>query len=266
MNKSINNFPVKRLEQLHQKKHGKLTNNFFMEYEILWYESLESTMKIVNDNIKKRNFLNKIIVANYQTMGHGRFERKWYSKKYKDLLASIPIVIKKEISIYMPIILSLSIFETLSDLIGPGSDLKIKWPNDILLNKKKISGMITENIVEEKDVYINFGVGINVNSNNNDLSGKDFIATSLQIEESKDFNIEEIIYILLNKISKNIEFDKNIFLKWKKNLYFPNKEIFLNNNKNDKYHVDGVDDFGNLKVSFENKKLILSSDEISFHD
>jgi len=266
MNKSINNFPVKRLEQLHEKKHGKLIKNYFMNYEILRYESIESTMKTVNENIKNREFLNQIVVANFQTLGHGRFNRKWYSKKDKDLLASIPIITNKKTSVHMPIILSLSIFETISELISPGSELKIKWPNDILLNSKKISGMITENIVEEKDVYINFGVGINVNSNFDDLSGKGFLATSLKIEESKYFNIEEIIYLLLIKISKNLNFNKKIFFNWKRNLYFPKKEIFLNNNNIDKYHVDGVDDFGNLIVSFKEKKFTLSSDEISFQD
>ena len=57
MNKSINNFPVKRLEQLHEKKHGKLIKNYFMNYEISRYESIESTMKTVNENITLREFL-----------------------------------------------------------------------------------------------------------------------------------------------------------------------------------------------------------------
>ena len=49
-------------------------------------------------------------------------------------------------------------------------------------------------------------------------------------------------------------------------LYFPKKKIYLNNNKNEEYDIKDVDEFGNLIVLIDNKKLKISYGEISFHD
>ena len=258
--------PIRVLEELYKNIHGKLKNKFFDNYEIHKYETLNSTMDIVKKNILKREKLNHIIMADFQKKGHGRFERKWYSSRKKDLLASIPIVLKKELSPYMPIILSLSIFQTIKNFVDDNRDLKIKWPNDILLNTKKISGMIIENKVEEKDVFINFGVGININSSLNDLSGKGFEATSLFLEQNKNFDLDEILYLLLINLDKNLKYNNQIYINWKNNLYLPKKKIYLNANKNIEYEISKIDEFGNLIVYFNEKELVLSADEISFQD
>ncbi|MBA4715617.1 MAG: hypothetical protein H2015_03430, partial [Chloroflexi bacterium] len=194
------------------------------------------------------------------------FNRKWYSAKKKNLLASFPIIVNKELSPYIPVILSLSIFQTLEKFIDNNSDLKIKWPNDILLNSKKISGMIIESNIQKNDVFINFGVGININSNLNDLSGKGFDATSLLIEQNKNFDIDEILYFLILNISNNLSYSNDKFIEWKKNLFLPKKEIFLNQNKDIKFTISDVDEFGNLIVYRNDKEFKLSADEISFQD
>ena len=84
--------------------------------------------------------------------------------------------------------------------------------------------MITENVVEGEKVYINFGVGININLEENDLFDKNFLATSLLIEKSKIHSLEEVLYVLLCKISKNLDYKQELFNKWKNYLYFPKKE------------------------------------------
>ena len=182
---SMTTYKINNFEEKFKEKYGSLRNNIFNNFEIHWHEELSSTMDLVNKNISNKENLNHIIVSNYQRDGHGRYERKWYSEKNKNLLVSIPFLLGKELSPRMPIILSLSIFETIKEFISDDDKLKIKWPNDILLNSKKISGMITENVVEGEKIYINFGVGININLDENDLVDKNFLATSLLIEKSK---------------------------------------------------------------------------------
>ena len=257
--------PIRALEELYKNIHGKLKNKFFDNYEIHNYETLNSTMDIVKKNILKREKLNHIIMTDFQEKGHGRFERKWYSSRKENLLVSIPIVLKKELSPYVPIILSLSIFQTIKSFVDD-CDLKIKWPNDILLNSKKISGMIIESNIQKNDIFINFGVGININSNLNDLSGKGFDATSLLIEQSKNFNIDEVLYFLILNISNNLNYSSDKFIEWKKNLFLPKKEIYLNENKDIKFTISDVDEFGNLIVYRNDKEFKLSADEISFQD
>jgi len=261
---SISTFSVKNLEKDNYKKYGKLKNKFFHDYQIYWHDILNSTMDIVNKNISNRENLNHIIVSNFQKKGHGRFKRKWYSKKNKNLLVSIPIIVDNDLSARMPIILSLSMFETVKEFVSDSSKLKIKWPNDILLNSRKISGMITENVIQGKKVYINFGVGININLEKKELSDKNFLATSLFIEESKIFSLKEVLYVLLGKISKNLNYEKKLFEYWKKNLYFPKDKIRLNNKE--EYDLKDVDDFGNLVVQRQDETLKISFGEISFHD
>ena len=256
---------IRALEELYKNIHGELKNKFFDNYEIHNYETLNSTMDIVKKNILKREKLNHIIMTDFQEKGHGRFERKWYSSRKENLLVSIPIVLKKELSPYVPIILSLSIFQTIKSFVDD-CDLKIKWPNDILLNSKKISGMIIENTIEENYVFINFGVGINVNSNLDDLSGKGFVATSLFIEQNKKFDLNQIIYLLLINISKNLKYNKEIYINWKSNLYLPKKKVYLNTDSDAEYEISSIDEFGNLIVYFNGQELTLSADEISFQD
>ena len=134
------------------------------------------------------------------------------------------------------------------------------------LTQKKISGMITENVVEGEKVYINFGVGININLQENDLFDKNFLATSLLIEKSKIYSLEEVLYVLLCRISKNLDYKQELFNKWKNYLFFPKKRIYLNDNKDEEYHIKDVDEFGNLVVQKNNKKLKISYGEISFQD
>ena len=263
---SITNYSIKKLQEKNKKKYGKLSNKVFDNYEIQWHEVLSSTMDVVNKNIKNKKNIDQIIVANYQEKGHGRFNRKWYSEKNKNLLVSIPILVKKDLALRMPIILSFSVFQTIKKFLSKNYDLKIKWPNDIFLNSKKISGMITKNVIEENLIYINFGVGININVNKKDLSGKGFEATSLFIQEKKEFNIEDVLYVLLCKISNNLNYNENIFSEWKNNLYIPKNKIYLNNNKDEEYSINGVDEYGNLLVNRGGKNFKISYGEISFHD
>ena len=210
---SMTTYKIKNFEEKYKEKYGNLRNDIFNNFEIHWHEELSSTMDLVNKNISSKENLNHIIVSNYQRDGHGRYERKWYSEKNKNLLASIPFLVGKELSPRMPIIFSLSIFETIKEFVSDCDQLKIKWPNDILLNSKKISGMITENVVEGEKVYINFGVGININLEENDLFDKNFLATSLLIEKSKIHSLEEVLYVL-NKSPHNQKLVCNFHLSY----------------------------------------------------
>ena len=126
--------------------------------------------------------------------------------------------------------------------------------------------MIIESNIQKNDIFINFGVGININLNLNDLSGKGFDATSLLIEQSKNFDIDEVLYFLILNISNNLSYSNDKFIEWKKNLFLPKKEIYLNENKDIKFTISDVDEFGNLIVYRNNKEFKLSADEISFQD
>ena len=72
--------------------------------------------------------------------------------------------------------------------------------------------------------------------------------------------------MLLCRISKNLDYKKELFNKWKNYLYFPKNKIYLNNNKTEEYYIKDVDEFGNLIVLKDNVELKISYGEISFQD
>ena len=106
-----------------------------------------------------------VVVANHQTNGRGQRGSSWLSEKDKNLTFS---VLKRNISIVanqqflLNILASLSIVKTLEGFNIP--KLAIKWPNDILSDHHKISGILIENLIKNKQIeYAIIGIGLNVN-------------------------------------------------------------------------------------------------------
>ena len=106
-----------------------------------------------------------VVVANHQTNGRGQRGSSWISEKDKNLTFS---VLKRNISIVanqqflLNILVSLSIIKTLEGFNIP--KLAIKWPNDILSDHHKISGILIENLIKNKQIeYAIIGIGLNVN-------------------------------------------------------------------------------------------------------
>lgn len=106
-----------------------------------------------------------VVVANHQTNGRGQRGSSWLSEKDKNLTFS---VLKRNISIVanqqflLNILVSLSIVKTLEEFNIP--KLAIKWPNDILSDHHKISGILIENLIKNKQIeYAIIGIGLNVN-------------------------------------------------------------------------------------------------------
>lgn len=92
---------------------------------------------------------------------------------------------------------------TIEDLYG--YKLEIKEPNDLILNNKKIAGILTEiSSVEEKINYLLISLGFNVNEDEFSEETQK-IATSLKKEYNKDFNREDIIINIIENLEKEIE-------------------------------------------------------------
>ena len=106
-----------------------------------------------------------VVLANHQTNGRGQRGASWLSEKGKNLTFS---VLKRNISIktnehfLLNILVSLSIIKTLEGFNIP--KLSIKWPNDILSDYYKISGILIETLIKNKQIeYAIIGIGLNVN-------------------------------------------------------------------------------------------------------
>ena len=235
-------------------------------YNIIKFGTLDSTNNYAKKNIEK--FLDKTVIsAEIQTMGHGRFQRKWISDVPENIYCSI--ILKPEnkkhaanLTQYMCVVLC----KTLEKYkINP----EIKWANDILINSKKISGILCEN-VNKKGIIL--GVGINLNFEKETLEKITQPATALNIETGQKINKEEFQKKLLDHFFENYELFMQqgftfIKIDYLQRTKFIGKKIYISseNNKKTEYIAKSINDDGSLLVTDNQKKeIILYSGDLSF--
>ena len=159
-------------------------------------EKVNSTNTYAKENYSHFD-LSKItrITANEQTAGRGRFKRSWVSPKGENIYLSYFFTIDKTVMDLNNIaqILSLSITKTLNKI---GLSPHIKWPNDVLVNGKKIAGILCETIDLHEKFGVILGTGINVNMSKETLDQIDQPATSLLVELGEKQELDSLIKML----------------------------------------------------------------------
>ena len=162
--------------------------------ELLFFEEVDSTNKYAKENLDKLKD-KTLIYTNFQSAGRGRFQRKWISNFGDNIYASMILKPSNELkenysnlTQYLSLIL-VEVFEEYN--IYP----KIKWPNDVRISGKKISGILAESVIEKNELKgLILGFGVNLNCIEKDLEKIDQPATSLNLETG-------------------MEIDRNFFLK-----------------------------------------------------
>jgi BirA family biotin operon repressor/biotin-[acetyl-CoA-carboxylase] ligase len=144
------------------------------------------------------------VTALEQTAGRGRFFRKWISPKGQNIYATLFFCLPKQspFLINLSQILSLSCIEVLKK---KGFHPQIKWPNDILLDGKKVAGVLCETVSFEDRIGIVLGIGINVNMSKELLETIDQPATSLAQLSGQTWTLEQILEPVLKQFLKDLE-------------------------------------------------------------
>jgi BirA family biotin operon repressor/biotin-[acetyl-CoA-carboxylase] ligase len=132
------------------------------------------------------------IIADHQTCGRGRMQRVWQSPPAVNLYTSLILrpALAAALSSPLTIMAGVAVAELLNgyaDRFQIYSQVRLKWPNDVLINDKKVSGILTEmKTAGNKVEFVIIGIGININMQKNDFSPPlEEIATSLRIEMGK---------------------------------------------------------------------------------
>ena len=181
-----------------------------MKIKLIKYKSVKSTNDIAITLIKKRKTRPTLISSTRQTKGRGTMGKKWISQK-GNLFISIffPIDEKtpsfKEFSIVNPIIM-LDIVKNYCD----EKKLRLKFPNDIMYDGKKICGFLQELIIQNKRKFLIIGIGLNIVSNPNINNG--YKATNIYLET----NIRNILNKQVHLWNKKQLKENNVFKKLKK--------------------------------------------------
>ncbi|PGY14031.1 biotin--[acetyl-CoA-carboxylase] ligase [Bacillus sp. AFS031507] len=180
-----------------------LTTNFIGK-NIHYEESVESTQKIAHRIASEDAPEGTVIIAEEQLSGRGRMARKWHSPKYTGIWMSmilrpnIPLSNAPQLTLLAAVAIVQAI-EEMTDLIP-----EIKWPNDILINEKKVTGILTELQAEADRIHsIIIGIGINVNQKKEDFPLElQEIATSLFIEDRETVSRAELIRSIFKHFEK----------------------------------------------------------------
>lgn len=133
-----------------------------------------------------------LVTASEQTAGRGRFKRKWISPPHVNIYATFCFwfdPLRTDVG-HIPQILALVAVQVLRK---QGFLAKIKWPNDVLLNKKKVGGILCETILTHEKRGIICGIGLNVNMPLDLLQHIDRPATSLWVEGGKLIEVYQLL-------------------------------------------------------------------------
>ncbi|MCQ6273902.1 biotin--[acetyl-CoA-carboxylase] ligase [Bacillus sp. V3B] len=169
---------------------------------IHYEESVDSTQKIALRLSLDGAPEGTVVIAEEQTAGRGRMERSWHSPKYTGVWMSVilrPNLVPQKAP-QLTLVVAVAVVQAIEELttLHP----QIKWPNDLLINGKKMTGILTELQAESDRINsVIIGVGMNVNQEKasypEDLRS---IATSLLMETGMKVNRAELIQHVLSKL------------------------------------------------------------------
>ena len=158
---------------------------------------------------------------------------------------------------------ALAIFDTVAHCAKPSAALHIKWPNDILLNETKISGILIENIISGNLMHHIVGFGINVNQTQFNSKEK---RTSLHLHQGISLNTQLILEYACTRLEHYYLMIRNpggmqlIHRKYVERLYKRDEHILVGANE-EKCLILGVDALGRLIIDRSGKQIALAHNE-----
>ena len=230
----------------------------------IFFDTLPSTNLYLKENYNSLDNLT-LVYTNHQTEGRGRLGRTWIDGD--DLLFSILIKDNMTKPTDYTFLMAITFVNVLKKY---NLNSSIKWPNDIIVNKKKISGILLEGISEDNLKAVIIGCGLNTNTTS---FPKEifFKATSmtkeLKVKIDKEKLLDEIIVEFESLYNSYTNNKLDLFNLVRNNLYAMNKVIrFVYDGLEQIGSIKGIDDEGRLLVNTRGNILHLTSGEITLHN
>jgi len=246
-------------------------NTLFVGKNLVFVPECHSTNTLAMELSQRGSIADgTVVITDNQQAGRGQRGNQWISEPGKNLTFSVvlkPGFLKADRQFRLTQVISLAVTDYLKNRLD--ATVKIKWPNDILVNELKICGILIENSLSGEIIqFVVAGIGLNVNQ----IMLPNLKATSLKQEAGKDSNLEIELELLLHAIEGRYQQLRN------GNSYQLENDYLMNLYRNGEFQVfntkdgvltgmiEGVDQRGRLIIQSSSGKRFYDLKEISFAD
>jgi BirA family biotin operon repressor/biotin-[acetyl-CoA-carboxylase] ligase len=206
---------------------------------IIRVDSVSSTNSILKQLVADGAKEGTVVVAKQQTAGRGRAERQWHSPLgglYFSLMVRPPPMRRPT---DLALLTGAAMAQTVKRFFSPEIPVGVKWPNDVLIQGKKVGGVLCEALGTGKTTEIIIGVGININTPASELTAFSHIpfqaSSFCEVSSGKHFDLEEVLQTFLaiffeiyeTYLQDGFRFVQNL---WERECLLLGKKIELNEN------------------------------------
>jgi BirA family biotin operon repressor/biotin-[acetyl-CoA-carboxylase] ligase len=220
---------------------------------IIYLPVTTSTNEVAKQAAKDGAVEGTVIIAGQQTAGRGRLERSWVSPEG---VLALSIVLRPQSSSLNRLIMvsSLAVVHAINDVTS--LETQIKWPNDILIRGKKVSGILIENGWKGRTLsYAVIGIGININFSTADYPEIAETATNLSSELNKPVSIDDVARAVLVALDRYYS-SYDVFTEWRDRLITLNHFVTVTSGKTViKGRAESVDRDGCLLIRQDSGEL-----------
>jgi len=230
-----------------------------------FYDKVSSTNSTTLDLLRIDQNKSYAVIANQQTNGRGRSGKNWLSPPDVNLYLSYGFLIPIKQQNALSLTVACAIIDALQIICAttPNMQLGVKWPNDIYLNQRKLSGIL----LETTNNLCVIGIGINVNMNDKHMKNVEQNITSLKLASNQTFDLDNLASLVISKlyeylnihIKHGFTYFKNI---WHQYHIWQNLPVKVISSDKQIYGIArGVNDFGALILeTTQGLQLIINGD------
>jgi BirA family biotin operon repressor/biotin-[acetyl-CoA-carboxylase] ligase len=251
------------MDKLSEKTITESLNTNIVGGRVIYFQSLPSTMEVAKQEAASGATDGTVIVASEQVMGRGRFTRQWLSPPGS---ISLSVILRPDF-ISLPFMIMLSGVATSKAIGITNLKTQLKWPNDVLVNGRKVCGILTESSLKDSQVdYVVIGIGVNVNMKMAGYPDISELATSLLDELGYEVSILKLLRQLLTELDilyGLLPDGERIFNEWRHKMAMLGKRVQV---FSDEGYYEGiaedVESDGNLLLRLDNGSIqhILAGD------
>ncbi len=241
----------------------------YLGRNFIYAGEVTSTNTVLLNDRKSFRENGTVLLAEFQSEGKGRKQRKWYSPHYMNLTFSILLtdqrLISKKINL-VNLAASLAVSVAIENLYQLRTELK--WPNDVLINSKKVAGILLESFSQGSKIK-RLVVGIGINVNQGSFQGEFIIEpTSIKNELGEKVERERVLAEVLNVYEELLEKVKSepayILKSWRARCRMIGEKITIVGDSSSRHGIfDDIDDNGFLILKTVDGKEVIKFGDVS---